>query len=1748
MSLRKFCDFVDRFPPDLTVYQFVRAAFPQPRSTPLAVEWQRADPESVRDHANVFISYAWSYSMRDVVSALQSKLAAHQDTFIWIDLCGIGSQELLSSSAPRRTDHPSLSEVHTLWLIAQPWRAPKVFSRLWTVFEVTCVLQRPDAGIELLMPATEQEDFRATLLSGADFPSVMSALAAIDVQKAAATSAHDKAVLFAELHKFPGGLDAVNARLTRLVRDWMLDMARTELLRAAHDAEHGDLRVLVQVAMQVSQLLGEQGKAGEAVEALRPVLDRWRNAPHTDGSDDMLAAELMCALSDKSTDAGLYDDALALVEGACETATRVVGGSHPRTTAFRATRARVLQQMGKLHEAEQELRDVLDLLTVTAGPESEAVARATMELGTIARARGELLEAESLLRRALELAAKLWGLGHPDTAAVQGNLAAVLEAQGKLQDALEAMTAALSTQRKVFGDHPATARTLNNLGMLFAQAGRLDDGLLRIRESVDMQRRLKEDTALASALNNLASLLMQQGKYDEAEEALRDALRIDELMFGPTHPDTADDTLNVAQLLQEQGKYSEAEAYFRSAVASLRAVLGDEHSRVAVAISGLATNLRAQGMYDEALPLYREALETRRKVYGGHHAVVATSLSNLGVLLRDQGKYDEAEPLLREAVECTHRSFGPESPSTATALNQLASLLYSQGKLDEAEPLYREVCEIHNRCMGPDHPSTLAGQSNLAALLDVAGRTDEAEELYRQTLASQRKVFGSFHLDVSSSLVNLASLLRESGRVEDALPMLREAVDIRTKALGEDHPDVAMVLMNIARSLMQSGKALEAEEPALRAAQHLEAALGPDHPAVAEARRVRQDVDARIQADKRAVLPAAKRLGAGANDTGALYRSIAAPSVAQPVYRSLDVKAWATPGVNWGAGESLRQIKALASDTFAAEASVVAAKETTTTTATTQEGEAGEKQGERPWRRARLLFCGQGGVGKTCSMRAIMRREPPEGRQSTVLARRTVCIVRKVGVQAAGEDWTHVEGRAPSQLGGKDALVYTCWDVGGQEVFNSVHPTLLTEYCVYVVCFDQRDLLEEDERERAGALKTLAFWLNSLHAHAPRAPVFLLGTHADLVGNPAQHAVVAARLRELLSTKCKRVRPEPNTAGRLVYFPVNSVDKGVGVLWDHVREAIAAVMTLPQQDWVNTRLPVSWIQFFDAITTHNEPYILFEAAVDLAARRFGMGREQVDRVLSLFHQIGEVIHVADHVIPELGKFVVLDPQFLVDRTTLAIRDPVLHPYPELVLAVCPQSDLRRLDSTAVLTIELWETMFAAFEDEDARARGEATPVPASAVVPRRDFVRSFLEKMDLFVPWPWSAAESSSRACWLVPSRLHVCSDTATRTRAQLAALRRTVPPPRLVVPLEEQGAPEADSVRQFSVVVDFRGFFLPVGVFELFVAAFVTLSGGTASTRQRAPVLSSNAALVRLPGVVLRIDAFVDNLDVLVVSIARSDGHRAAPHVLDLVEATLQHLSGTHVGHNLLSTVLVSVPRRVGTYAFANEVRDAWGEYVREGRPPRDSGRMPSVATLTLGGPDASLDDLPGADAEVTDLEAWLGVARRGDTAALALEEADSSASRSVASVEAGTMSWDAFLSHNHLLTGDCAGLIVGWLRGKGVRVWWDQDEDATDVGMRNGVVGSRCVVLLLSPGIWERDWVLFELRVALEHGKKVVLVYDPEEGRPGFARLDELRDSCPAEFAHLFRKQAIDLKRKHYYREGFLLWLTDEIFAAPA
>eukprot|EP00808_Paulinella_micropora_P016426 g21601.t1 len=211
-------------------------------------------------------------------------------------------------------------------------------------------------------------------------------------------------------------------------------------------------------------------------------------------------------------------------------------------------------------------------------------------------------------------------------------------------------------------------------------------------------------------------------------------------------------------------------------------------------------------------------------------------------------------------------------------------------------------------------------------------------------------------------------------------------------------------------------------------------------------------------------------------------------------------------------------------------------------------------------------------------------------------------------------------------------LALSVWDMGGQDVFHSLHHLFLKRGALYAVLFNMSDLVEgADPKLKQACLSHLRFWLRSLEMHAHDhatgwAPIFLVGTHKDKVCKEFEHRSIADILdHEFQGSKiyhCKKLYRPPN--GRpFAFFPVDNFVRPVDPTIKALMRAVEAAAR--EEEYVKREIPVPWVKFFDKLFAKAKElsWLSHDEVLKLAQKcEVVNATESIDLILAYLHDQG----------------------------------------------------------------------------------------------------------------------------------------------------------------------------------------------------------------------------------------------------------------------------------------------------------------------------------------------------------------------------------------------------------------------------------------------------------------------------------------------------------------------------------------------
>lgn len=445
-----------------------------------------------------------------------------------------------------------------------------------------------------------------------------------------------------------------------------------------------------------------------------------------------------------------------------------------------ALEAQALELSARRDEAALSLiEEAVALRRERLGPSAPATLQAMFSQAYVLEDLGRLEEAEALYREVADLRAEVLGADHRETHTALNNLAFVIDARGRTEEALPFYLRVLEARRQNLGERdPETLLSLANYAVALQRLGRFDEAEPMLAEALRLRREVlgEQHPATLASLADYAAAIAEGGRLEEAKPLMADVLRLTRTNSGDNHPDTLVALANYAVVLDRLGDALEAAPIYEQALTASRATLGENHPDTLIRLHNYIYSLQRAGRLIEAEAQMVRTLPILRAQLGDRHPTTLAALSNYANMLRDLGQPVRAGELLEELRIASIEILGADHPYTLTVTSNYAAVLQEQGETERAAQLATDALEMSREKLGDRHPQTLSIQNQYAYLLYSLRRFDEAEAGYRFVLETRRDILGDDHADTLVSMRSLALVLQFGGRIGDALPLGREYI------------------------------------------------------------------------------------------------------------------------------------------------------------------------------------------------------------------------------------------------------------------------------------------------------------------------------------------------------------------------------------------------------------------------------------------------------------------------------------------------------------------------------------------------------------------------------------------------------------------------------------------------------------------------------------------------------------------------------------------------------------------------------------------------------------------------------------------------------------------------------------------------------------------------------------------------------------------------------------------------------------
>lgn len=347
----------------------------------------------------------------------------------------------------------------------------------------------------------------------------------------------------------------------------------------------------------------------------------------------------------------------------------------------------------------------------------------------------------------------------------------------------------------------------------------LDEAATRLQAVVTTRRELLGDdnpatrdamTALASVYRSQSDMLEQRGDLAAAEAAMRQALPLQQSLFGANSPPV---TLDQAQL-NRIVKISQLDDSQRTKLYAARQEMNDLGRRM------------QGGDFAEAIRISDQWQSICREIFGDASSEYAMALQTAGDVRFDADQLGPALADLRQAWEISLKSGDlvvhqiPITNSLIRAMRTQSQQALEAGDWKRAADICRELLVCEQTVFGPEHwmlrteKVTLddilriekmsaddrdrlkqaAAARQLAQKLKDQGNQAAAMDQLQQSVKTLESVWGSDHHQVAESMGLLADWYVEKGWFDVAEPLYRRATQASWSAYGSQNAQTIRLL------------------------------------------------------------------------------------------------------------------------------------------------------------------------------------------------------------------------------------------------------------------------------------------------------------------------------------------------------------------------------------------------------------------------------------------------------------------------------------------------------------------------------------------------------------------------------------------------------------------------------------------------------------------------------------------------------------------------------------------------------------------------------------------------------------------------------------------------------------------------------------------------------------------------------------------------------------------------------------------
>jgi hypothetical protein len=374
-------------------------------------------------------------------------------------------------------------------------------------------------------------------------------------------------------------------------------------------------------------------------------------------------------------------------------AEREFGKAHANYGTSLCQTGQMLQELGDYAQAEQLMKQAIQVIEQSSTPDGEDFTVAVTVLGSLYGVMNRGTESLAYIKKALPIRERLYGKNSQKYAEVLAVLSATYSSVGQYEQAIAGLKQVVAIYDTLLG---------------------------------------KSSGQYAEAISNLGSVYVDVDDYVQAEPLLEEALRIREIKFGKDNLLYWYTLNNLAALKSRMGSYEQAISMEKDLLKRME----KEYQKSGLYISTLMLlggDYFYKKQYELADSVFAAGKSLVEKIVGKNHLRYSNILNGQGHVREQAGQFAEARMYYEESVAICQHSIGVQNDQYLSAANQLAGLYVKMGQFVKADSIYAALIPLSDQVMGRYSAVAAEIRSRQLASYQVQHRLDKAPPLLAET-------------------------------------------------------------------------------------------------------------------------------------------------------------------------------------------------------------------------------------------------------------------------------------------------------------------------------------------------------------------------------------------------------------------------------------------------------------------------------------------------------------------------------------------------------------------------------------------------------------------------------------------------------------------------------------------------------------------------------------------------------------------------------------------------------------------------------------------------------------------------------------------------------------------------------------------------------------------------------------------------------------------------------------------------------